>query len=121
MYSVMTGFQPILHHRNVFLKPAMDDDATAVHRVAVFDAHGVVVNIVSQTDVIRYVCVRCMRGYVLLHVCLTTLLLCSLELLYGTSCMLLVVTGFCTTTWTCWVPWQMQPCSNLGCCQVLCA
>lgn len=38
--------------RDVFLQP--NEDSRVVHRIAVFDAHGEVTNIISQTDVIRF-------------------------------------------------------------------
>ncbi|KAI3429675.1 hypothetical protein D9Q98_005760 [Chlorella vulgaris] len=41
--------------RNYFLKPAQADGETkVVHRIAVFEAHGEITNIISQTDVLRF-------------------------------------------------------------------
>ena len=39
--------------RNLFLRPA-DGEAQVVHRLAVFEAHGEITSIVSQTDVMRF-------------------------------------------------------------------
>ncbi|PSC68984.1 CBS domain [Micractinium conductrix] len=39
--------------RNVFLRP-VDGETKVVHRLAVFDSHGEIVCVVSQTDVMRY-------------------------------------------------------------------
>ncbi|KAL4418674.1 hypothetical protein ABPG77_010621 [Micractinium sp. CCAP 211/92] len=39
--------------RNVFLRP-LDGETKVVHRLAVFDAHGDIINVVSQTDIMRF-------------------------------------------------------------------
>ncbi|KAL4421528.1 hypothetical protein ABPG75_010819 [Micractinium tetrahymenae] len=39
--------------RNVFLRP-VDGETKVVHRLAVFDPHGEITNVVSQTDIMRF-------------------------------------------------------------------
>lgn len=39
--------------RNVFLRP-VDGETKVVHRLAVFDPHGEITNVISQTDVMRF-------------------------------------------------------------------
>lgn len=43
--------------RNVFLRP-VDGETKVVHRLAVFDSHGEITNVVSQTDVMRFLLSR---------------------------------------------------------------
>lgn len=39
--------------RNVFLRPA-DGETKVVHRLAVFDSHGEITNVITQTDIMRF-------------------------------------------------------------------